>query len=184
MPSQSRSFQRDVIAAARDQGILDTLFWYAEIEISSVTGIKYYPASWPGKWIPILRIGDDYQVSQIMTEILGEIFAAANRDKRMKFAPALTTMEAIEETGALWYVWGEAGPLIDQICPNCAQIHQLIPGGWAVCECGCDLATAIVDTQNARNSCDMADEDEVELMDPTTSQLASAEKGRTSSNEG
>lgn len=133
MGSQSRSFQRRVVEAAQAQGLLGDLFWYVEIEIGYG---RYAPACWPGVWVPVLPVGEDWEASSHVADVLAQIFAWHNAGRGLVFRAALTNGEALAESGATWYVWGEEGPPIDRVCGVCGAVTVVVAGGWAVCECG------------------------------------------------
>ena len=133
MGTQSRSFQRKVIDGATAQGKLGELFWYVEIEIWYR---RHAPASWPGLWVPVVPVGEDWEASSHVADVLAQVFASQNQGRGLIFGVALTNGEALRESGAVWYTWGEDGPLVDRVCRNCGEVHQMRPGGWAMCGCG------------------------------------------------
>lgn len=95
MSSQSRSFQRRVMESARAKGMLDDLFWYIEIEI---TYSRRAPACWPGIYIPVIPVGDDWQASSHVADLLASIFASRNGGRGLLFSAALTSLEALRDS--------------------------------------------------------------------------------------
>lgn len=134
MGTQSRNFQRRVVEAATAQGKLGELFWYVEIEIGYR---RHAPACWPGVWVPVMPVGADWEASSHVADVLAALFASQNAGRGLIFGVALTTEEALRESGAIWYVWGgEDGPEVDRVCGECGAVQVVRPGGWARCECG------------------------------------------------
>lgn len=120
MPTQTRTWQRRILTAARADGYAD-LYWYIE---ATAPGRQVFPAAWPGAHIPVVPVAPDPEISRHYAHLLAELFAA-NNPPAVAFAPALTAAESLRDTGCAWYVWGS----LDVVCECCAGV------GWESCCC-------------------------------------------------
>ena len=139
MPTQTSYQQRDILAAAKQLGDYDKLCWYIEVEFPKrmiPAGIRRrQPAQWPHGCIPVLPVGDDADVSRTWAEMLAEMFSWDNRGRGIVFAPALTSVDLLDNL--VWYEYGgELPPIeVDHICGTCGQIHRGPLGKPPRCEC-------------------------------------------------
>jgi hypothetical protein len=138
MPTQTRYFQADVLAAAEARNELGGLFWFVEADYPKrllPPGIKRrQPATWPLGFIPVLPAGPDVEEQQAWAELLAGLFAAGNVGRGIAFKPTLTTADLLQ--GLRWYEWGEpVGYEVDYICPKCGQVQRVPAGVKPRCEC-------------------------------------------------
>ena len=139
MPTQTSYQQRDIIASAVRMGELDRLRWYVEAEFPKKmipAGIRRrQPALWPHGCIPVLPVGNDVEESRTWAEMLAELFTWDNRGRGITFAPALTSVDLLDNL--VWYEYGgELPPIeVDHICSTCGQIHRGLVGKPPRCEC-------------------------------------------------
>ena len=139
MPTQTRYFQQDVLRAAQRAGTLGDLRWFVEAEFPRRMlrpGIKRrQPAQWPHGCIPVLPVGDDADVSRTWAEMLAEMFSWDNRGRGIVFAPALTSVDLLDNL--VWYEYGEPLPPVevDHVCSTCGQVHRGPVGKAPRCEC-------------------------------------------------
>ena len=99
MPTQTRYFQADVLAAAVARNELGGLFWFVEADYPKrllPPGIKRrQPATWPLGFIPVLPAGPDVEEQQTWAELLAGLFAAGNVGRGIAFKPTLTTADLL-----------------------------------------------------------------------------------------
>lgn len=134
MPTQSKTWQRKILAAAKADGYAD-LFWYVE---ATAPGRRVFPAAYPWKWIPLIPVGPDPDASRRIAGMVAHFFRLSN-PPAMTYAEQLTDATALEQTGCMWYVWTE-DVVIDAICADCGCVeqvgHTVIEGApWLCVEC-------------------------------------------------
>ncbi len=139
MPTQTAYQQHDILAAAKQLGDYDKLFWYVEVEFPKKmipAGVRRrQPAQWPHGCIPVLPVGDDAEVSRAWAEMLAELFSWDNRGRGIVFAPALTSRDLLEQLPWCEY-GGELPPVeVDHVCGTCGQVHRGQVGKPPRCEC-------------------------------------------------
>ena len=139
MPTQTSYQQRDILAAAKQLGDYDKLCWYIEVEFPKrmiPAGIRRrQPAQWPHGCIPVLPVGDDAEESRTWAEMLAGLFEWDNRGRGIVFAPALTSVDLLDNL--VWYEYGEPLPPVevDHVCSTCGQVHRGPVGKAPRCEC-------------------------------------------------
>lgn len=139
MPTQTSYQQRDILNAAKQLGDYDKLCWYIEAEFPKrmiPAGIRRrQPAQWPHGCIPVLPVGDDVEESRTWAELLAELFTWDNRGRGITFAPALTSVDLLDNL--VWYEYGEPLPPVevDHVCSTCGQVHRGPVGKAPRCEC-------------------------------------------------
>lgn len=119
MPTQSRTWQRRILAKAQRDGYAD-LFWYVE---ATAPGLRVFPAAYPSRWVPVVPVAPDPAVSRRYADLLGEFFKLSN-PPAITFVAALTHVESLEGTGCAWYVWTE-DVAIDAICADCGAVERV-----------------------------------------------------------
>lgn len=134
MPTQSRTWQRRILAKAQRDGYVG-LFWYIE---ATAPGLRIFPAAYPGRWIPVVPVAPDPDASRRYVDMLGEFFRLSN-PRAVTFVAALTHLESLENTGCAWYVWTEDVE-IDAVCCVCGAVervgHTAVEGAtWLCIEC-------------------------------------------------
>lgn len=120
MTTQTKTLQKRILEAAKPEGYAD-LFWFVE---ASAPGHVRFPGAYPGRLIPVVEVAPDPEVTRHWAHLLAVLFSSTNPPIYV-FAPALTSTEALRETGCQWYRWGE----IDVICEVCGAV------GWDSCSC-------------------------------------------------
>lgn len=135
---QTRYFQADILAAAKRDGSLGTLYYYVEAEFPKrllPPGIKRrQPAQWPHGCIPVLPAGPDPDEQREWAELLAAIFESGNTGRGIAFKPTLTSADLL--AGLRWYEWGDQPAYeFDYICPKCGQVQQVPAGVKPRCEC-------------------------------------------------
>lgn len=120
MASQSRTWQRKILDAAAADGYAG-LYWYIEMEWAA--GQHHAPAAYPGPWVPVVPVAPDPAGSGRIAGMLAHLFALSN-SRGIAFAPALTSDEALQQTGCRWYIWTE-DVTIDVICACCGEVRRL-----------------------------------------------------------
>lgn len=134
MPTQTRTWQRRILAKAQRDGYAG-LFWYIE---ATAPGLRVFPAAYPGRWVPVVPVAPDPDASRRYADMLGEFFRLSN-PRALTFVAALTHMESLEGTGCAWYVWTE-DVVIDAVCTACGAVervgHTAVEGWpWLCVEC-------------------------------------------------
>lgn len=122
MPTQSRTRQRQIIASATKDNALDTLYWFVEMDLPLRYGGKSAAASCFGG-VPVIQLGTCPDASEAEAELLRWHFEDNNLGRGISFHLALTTLDVLQKTGATWYLWGYERTGVDNICPECGQIH-------------------------------------------------------------
>lgn len=120
MATQSKTWQRKILAEAASTGYAD-LYWY--VEFSWQAGQRHAPACHPGPWVPVVPVGPDPRASRNIADMLAHLFALSN-EKRLTFAAALTSTEALAQTGCRHYLWFEDIPL-DAVCGCCGCVERV-----------------------------------------------------------
>ena len=138
MPTQTRYFQADVLAAAQERGDLSGLYWFVEAEYPKrllPPGVKRrQPAMWPAGFIPAIPAGPDAETQQAWAELLAALFESGNVGRGIAFKPTLTTAQLLD--GLRWYEYGEpVGYEVDWVCPTCGQVQRVPVGVKPRCEC-------------------------------------------------
>lgn len=134
MPTQSKTWQRKILAAAKADGYAD-LFWYIE---TTAPGLRVFPAAYPGRWIPLVPVGPDPEASRRIAGMVAHFFRLSNPPS-FTFAEQLTDATALEQTGCLWYRW-DCDVDVDAVCADCGCVervgHTAIEGAsWLCVEC-------------------------------------------------
>ena len=120
---QTKTWQRKIIDAAKRKGELCTLFWFVNVAVPS----RYYddrkpreqPGMFPGKFVPVIRIGPDEIESRHHAETLAEIFAFVNRGRGFTVAVEITDANMLAD-GWQWYEWGSV--MWDCVCGVCGGV--------------------------------------------------------------
>lgn len=128
MPSQSRSFQKRILAEARAAGDTD-LYFYLEY----TQGTRTAPAV-VGGVVPVVPVGGDPDTAQHWAHLLLEL--ARWLTPGANLATALTTRELLDDVvPGRWREWTP----IDVVCPFCGGINcpaDCLPPGYSrVTEC-------------------------------------------------
>lgn len=137
MSTQTRTWQRKVLEAARHDAYVD-LYWY--IEISWQAGQRNAPAAYPGSWIPVIPVAPNPEASRRIAGMLAHLFALSNTEVVATYEPALTGIQSLEQTGCRWYLW-DMDVEQDAICAQCGAVerigHTKVEGvTWLCAECG------------------------------------------------
>lgn len=86
--------------------------------------------------VPVVPVAPDPASSQEIAELLRWQFEDSNRGRGITFSLALTSKEVLVK-GYDWYVFGEERTepdTIDNICPECGQVHvTTYDQSWACC---------------------------------------------------
>lgn len=101
MATQTKTWQRKILEQAKATGYRD-LFWYIEFSWWQA-GQRHAPACHPGPWVPVVPVGPDPQASRNIADMLAHLFALSN-EKRLTFAAALTSTEALAQTSCRHYL--------------------------------------------------------------------------------
>jgi len=138
MAEQSRGDQRKIIERAQKQGELDDLYWYVSFDLPLKFGSLLKPKTSAGAkhrgGVPVISTGPDPEASAAEIELLRWHFEDNNRGRGLIFHAALTTKELLDSICPGWYIWGEANTSIDNICPDCGQVHTTeYHEPWACC---------------------------------------------------
>lgn len=127
-------------AAAKDE--LDQLYWFVEMKLpgTRTTSGKMELAAtrWPGKWVPIIPVGDDPYISRIWAELLATFFRLSNPG--IEFGLALTAADLAQQYAC--YEWGD--PRWDNVCDACGAVMREAVIGVDICEYCAKRAGAIV----------------------------------------
>lgn len=143
MATQTKTWQRKILEQAKATGYRD-LFWYIEFSWWQA-GQRHAPACHPGPWVPVVPVGPDPQASRNIADMLAHLFALSN-EKRLTFAAALTSTEALAQTGCRHYLWFE-DILLDAVCDVCGGVErvghsELEEGRWLCAVCASRLVMA------------------------------------------
>ena len=132
----------NILAGAAAKGELDQLFWFIEMKLPgtmTTTGKTELAAThWPGKWVPIIPVGDDPYISRIWAELLATFFRLSNPG--MEFGLALTAADLAQQYAC--YEWGD--PRWDNICAVCGAVMVDNALGVDLCEVCAERSGSIV----------------------------------------
>lgn len=120
MATQTKTWQRKILDQAKADGYTD-LYWYIEMAWSG--NQRHAPACHPGAWVPVVPVGPDPVASRNIADMLAHLFALSN-EKWLTFAAALTSTEALVQTGCRHYLWFEDIPL-DAVCSICGCVERV-----------------------------------------------------------
>jgi len=134
MPTQTRTWQRKILAAAKADGY-DDLYWYIE---ATAPGRRVFPAAYPWKWIPLVPVGPDPEASRRIAGMVAHFFRLSN-PPAITYAEQLTDTTALTQTGCLWYRW-DCDVDVDAVCCQCGRVEQVghtaLEGwSWLCVEC-------------------------------------------------
>lgn len=134
MPTQTKTWQRKILAAAQRDGYAD-LYWYIECV---APGRRIFPAAYPGRHIPLVPVGPDPEASRRIAGMVAHFFRLSN-PPAFTYAEQLTDATALRDTGCLSYVWTEDVE-IDAVCTICGAVervgHTAVEGWpWLCVEC-------------------------------------------------
>lgn len=137
MSSQTKTWQRQIIAAAQRDGTLSTLYWFIEIALPVRRGGGYCAVEHRGG-IPVIPVAPDPAISEQYADLLRSLFEDANRGVGVMFGLALTAIDVLDreyrKTGKTWYIYGESRTSIDSICPECGAVWETEHWQpWACC---------------------------------------------------
>lgn len=140
MSTQTKAFQREIIANAQRNGTLDRLHWVIEMTwpyalapgrtIAEKHRNRIGTAVHPAKLAPAIPLGTDPAISRHYAELLAAVFACGNAGRAMAFEPVIADMATIDDTA--WYVWGER--VFDNVCALCGQVVESTTTGIDLCE--------------------------------------------------
>jgi len=138
MAEQSRSDQKKIIERAKAKGELGDLYWYVSFDLplkfGSLTKPKVSAGAKHRDGVPAIPAGPDPAASEAEIDLLRWQFEDSNRGRGLIFHAALTTKELLDSISPGWYIWGEERTSIDNICPDCGQIHTTEHHElWACC---------------------------------------------------
>lgn len=119
MGTQTGKFKRKVLEGAAATGYAG-LYWYIEM---SLPGRVFASAAHPGKWVPVIPVAPDPEVTRHWAHMLAEMFKDSN-PPTITFEPALTALDVMQSTGLPWYVYGDP-VLVDVVCRACGAIEQI-----------------------------------------------------------
>lgn len=132
MPSQSKKQQQAIIAAAAKDGSLDTLYWFIEADVPLRFGTMGKPVAVKvNGTVPVIPVAPCAKDSEADAEMLRWLCEMNQRGNGYRFSVALTAADILEAYD--WREWG-AENQIDNICPECGQVHQTsYEGLWHCC---------------------------------------------------
>lgn len=140
MATQSKAFQREIIATAQRNGTLSRLHWVIEMTWPYALAPGHTSAErhanriatavHPAKLAPAIPLGDDPATSRHYAELLAAVFACGNAGRAMSFEPVIADMAQHDD--AAWYVWGER--VFDNVCALCGQVVESTTTGIDLCE--------------------------------------------------
>lgn len=138
MSKQSRTVQRQIIEDARKDGTFNQLYWYVSydmpLRVNKSTAEQLTAAAKHRGGVPVIRVAPDPAASEAEVDLLRWQFEDANRGRGLSFHYTLTRPDLLDKFTPGWYVWGEENTSIDNICPECGQIHATEHHElWACC---------------------------------------------------
>lgn len=119
MPTQNRTWQKKLLAGARSVGEIDKLYWYIEVD---APGGRSHLAGYPGRWVPVVPVGNDPEASRRIAGLVAEFFRLSN-DPRLSYTECL--MDAQQLADYRWYIWTESVP-VDAVCVDCAGVETVL----------------------------------------------------------
>jgi hypothetical protein len=139
MPSQSRTWQRQIIAAAQAAGDLDRLRWFVEMDVPPrlrpSPRAQYIPASDPPGQVPVVPVTAADSRDDLGISLLCLVLTEYNKGRGIDFAPALADLDSL--AGVAWYEWGDppAVEQVDHICPACGAVASAPLDAPPRCDC-------------------------------------------------
>ncbi|MGD9726273.1 MAG: hypothetical protein AB7R40_22295 [Nitrospiraceae bacterium] len=143
MGTQTRTWQKKIIAGATRLQELNRLYWFVEMTLPRAMGGGYAAATYPVRAVPVVPVGPDPEEQRHWAHLLLELFKECNQRRGIEFDLALTDCDILQEYR--WYVYGEMPPPApDAICEWCGEVFA--PTVAHVCmqapvEVWCDLRT-------------------------------------------
>jgi hypothetical protein len=120
MGTQTKTFQHRILDQARPDNYAG-LYWFIEMRLGAT---RYVSACWPGRFVPVVPVAPDPEITRHWAHMLGELFQASGELPSIHFEPALTSVEALRDTGCYWYEFGDP-VFADVVCRGCGCVEQI-----------------------------------------------------------
>lgn len=137
--TQSRTWQKKLIADMAAAGHLDQLRWYVEMDVPAqhrrTSSHRIQVANYPPGFVPTIR--GDIDGAEEYAHLLLEVFKATNPGRI--FRTAITPVDLLDHHGYQHYEWGDdtSQITVDTICTACGLVGPGRPGATLGCSRGC-----------------------------------------------
>lgn len=132
MPTQSKRDKQHILQRAQADGSLDSLYWFVEVDLPLRLGGKSSAVKINGA-VPVVPVAPCAESSEAEAELLRWLCENEKRGSGYVFNTSLT-LKSVLDDGFTWYEWGDRHQSIDNICPECGQIHTTTYEGlWSCC---------------------------------------------------
>ncbi len=141
MPQQSRSWQKQYLSSLKTH---TDLYFYCEATLpvsmrKSVLHDGWTPVGYPGRHIPCIPLGDNWERARRLCDMLCYFFRV-HVPYALEIAPVVASARDLTNYGEPWYLWTQTIDM-DVICDVCASIER-VPhtfaeedGKWLCADC-------------------------------------------------